>query len=163
MGTLRLIVAVLCAALLSQFPAFSDQYVQRLGGQVDALSLVAQEFDDSAHRAGLDRAAALADLSRGGSFGDAHSGDMAAAFARLDRARADLVLLRAAGPLERMALVQRLRDAPTLRATWQDFAPAVPVTRSGVIAAAIGLILGWLVSGLLLSLVPRRRDRLGWR
>ena len=40
-GFLRLAAAVCLAAALSQFPAFSDQYVQRLGGQVDALSRVA--------------------------------------------------------------------------------------------------------------------------
>ena len=51
MATLRLIVGLVFAVALSQFPAFSDQYVQRLGGQVDALAQVAADFDRSARRA----------------------------------------------------------------------------------------------------------------
>lgn len=162
-GLLRLIVAVVFAVILSQFPAFSDQYVQRLGGQVDALSRVASEFDASATRAGLTRDEALADLS-GSAFRAAHQDDMRRVFTRLDRARADLQLLRIAGPLERMALPHRLRDTETLSATWSDFRPAVPVTTAGLSAAGIGFALGWLLTSLLGSLFPRRRrDRLGWR
>ena len=58
-GVLRLAVAVCVAIVLSQFPAFSDQYVQRLGGQVDALTRVAADFDASAEGAGLTRDQAL--------------------------------------------------------------------------------------------------------
>ena len=63
MATLRLILGLVFAVALSQFPAFSDQYVQRLGGQVDALAQVAADFDRSARRAKLTRDEALAELS----------------------------------------------------------------------------------------------------
>nr|WP_272874537.1 DUF2937 family protein [Paracoccus shandongensis] len=159
---MRLAVAVCFAAALSQFPAFSDQYVQRLGGQVDALSRVAAEFDDSARGTGLTREQALADLS-GSAFRDAHQSNMRAVFARLDQARADLQMLRLAGPLERMALPHRLRDPETLAATWGDFRPAVPVTAAGLWAAGIGLALGWLSTGLPGLVFRRRQDRPGWR
>ncbi|MEM9851772.1 MAG: DUF2937 family protein, partial [Pseudomonadota bacterium] len=43
--------AMLCAT--SQFPEFSQQYVQRLGGAVDELRRVAADFDASARAAGL--------------------------------------------------------------------------------------------------------------
>lgn len=161
-GLLRLAVAVFCAVALSQFPAFSDQYVQRLGGQVDALSRVAADFDASAEGAGVTRDQALADLS-GTAFRDAHQADMRDVFARLDRARADLQMLRIAGPLERMLLPHRLRDAETLAATWGDFRPAVPVTAAGLWAAGIGLVLGWLLTALPGLVFRRRQDRLGWR
>ncbi|TJZ94091.1 DUF2937 family protein [Paracoccus gahaiensis] len=164
-GLLRLALAAVVAALLSQFPAFSDHYVQRLGGQVDALTLVAQDFDASAARADMTRDEALADLS-GSAFRDGHRADMLRAFGRLDRAQADLAMLRLAGPLERMVLPHRLRDADTLRATWTDFRPALPLTSSGLIAAGIGFALGWVLAALLGRLAGRtlRRDeRLGWR
>ena len=161
-GLLRLAVALCLAAALSQFPAFSDQYVQRLGGQVDALSRVAAEFDASAERAGLTRAEALADLS-GSAFRDAHQSDMRRAFQRLDHARDDLQMLRLATPLERMALPHRLRDPETLLATWGDFSPAIPITAAGLIAAGVGFLLGWLLCGLPGLLFGGRRDRLGWR
>lgn len=160
-GLLRLALAGVLAALLSQFPAFSDQYVQRLGGQVDALTLVVQEFDASATRAGLSRTEALADLS-GSAFRDGHRADMTRAFTRLDRARADLAMLRIAGPLERMLLPHRLRDLDTLRATWDDFRPALPLTPAGLMAGGLGFVLGWLLAALT-GRAFRRQDRLGWR
>lgn len=161
-GLLRLAVAVCLAVVLSQFPAFSDQYVQRLGGQVDALSRIAAEFDASAEGAGLTRDQALADLS-GSAFREAHRSNMRDVFARLDQAREDLQLLRLAGPLERMLLPHRLRDGETLAATWGDFRPAVPVTVAGLWAAGIGLILGWLLTALPGLVFRRPQDRLGWR
>ena len=159
---LRLIAAVACAAALSQFPAFTDQYVQRLGGQVDALTLVATEFDASARDAGLDRDQALADLSAS-RFQQAHRADLIRAFQRLDHARADLQMLRIAGPLERLLLPHRMRDLPTLAATWGDFSPALPLTASGLIAALIGLVLGWVLTGLAALPFRRPQERLGWR
>ncbi|WP_312525559.1 DUF2937 family protein [Paracoccus sp. (in: a-proteobacteria)] len=161
MSALRLIMALVLASLLSQFPAFSDQYVQRLGGQVDALSRVAGEFDASATKAGLTREAALADLS-GSAFRDTHQDDMRTVFSRLDKARADLELLRKATPLERMTLPQRFRDLETLTATWHDFKPALPITTSGLIAAAVGFAIGWMLAVIIGMLFPRRQ-RLGWR
>ncbi|MBM3604981.1 MAG: DUF2937 family protein [Alphaproteobacteria bacterium] len=160
-GLLRLVVAGLFAAALSQFPAFSDQYVQRLGGQVDALAQVADDFDASADRAGMTRSEALADLS-GSTFLDAHQQDMRHVFVRLDRARADLQMLRLAGPVERMLLPHRLRDTQTLRATWGDFRPALPLTREGLVAGGLGFLLGWLLASLIRRPF-RRDDRLGWR
>lgn len=159
---LRLAMAVCFAVALSQFPAFSDQYVQRLGGQVDALSRVAADFDTTARAAGLSRPEALAELS-GSAFRDAHAADMRRVFVRLDRARADLQMLRIAGPLERMLLPHRLRDMETLAATWGDFRPAVPVTVAGFWAAGIGLFGGWLLGALFGLSAGRRTDRLGWR
>lgn len=161
MTAFRLILALIFASALSQFPAFSDQYVQRLGGQVDALTRVAAEFDASAERAGMTREQALADLS-GSNFRDVHQGDMRRTFARLEHAQADLDLLRKATPIERIALPQRFRDTETLRATWDDYTPAMPISTSGVVTAAIGFVMGWIIATLL-GMPFRRRQRLGWR
>lgn len=161
MTAFRLILALIFASALSQFPAFSDQYVQRLGGQVDALTRVAAEFDASAERAGMSREQALADLS-GSNFRDVHQGDMRRTFARLEHAQADLELLRKATPIERIALPQRFRDTETLSATWDDYTPAMPISTSGVVTAAIGFVMGWIIATLL-GLPFRRRQRLGWR
>jgi hypothetical protein len=138
---LILAAALATGVAASQFPEFSQQYLQRLGGQYDALSQIALDFDRSAANAGLTRDAALAEI-KGSTFQDAHRADMARVFVRLDRVTADLQLLRAAGPLERMALPHRFRDSETLTATWADFRPAVPVTSDGFIAFAIGFLAG---------------------
>jgi hypothetical protein len=127
----------------SQFPEFSQQYLQRLGGQYDALSQIARDFDASAKNAGLTRDTALAQI-KGSTFQDAHREDMANAFARLDNVTADLALLRAASPLERMAFPHRFRDGQTFAATWADFRPAMPVTIEGAFATGIGFLAGLL-------------------
>lgn len=142
------------AAALSQFPEFSQQYLQRLGGQAEALARVVAEFDASAAQAGLSREAALDQVS-GTAFLTAHQNDMRGLIARSDRARADYALLRAASPLERLALPHRFRDRDTLAAAWADFRLAVPVTPEGGIAAAIGFVLGWGVLRALAALVSR--------
>lgn len=146
------------AAALSQFPEFSQQYLQRLAGQADALAAVMTTFDNSAAKAGLTREAALAELS-GTTFRDAHQADMRDTILRAERIGRDLAFLRAAGPLERLVLPHRFRDTETLAATWADFRPAMPVTAEGAASGGIGFALGWgLVSFLLgLLLAPFRR------
>lgn len=162
MRVLALVAGLAGATALSQFPEFSQQYLQRLGGQADALTAVATAFDASATAAGLTREAALANLSAG-TFQLAHQADMRETLARADRVDNDLALLRAASPLERLALPQRFRDAETLQATWADFRPAVPVTADGLISAGIGFLLGYgLMAGLIaLILAPFRRRAFG--
>ena len=151
---LALIAGLAGAGTLSQFPEFSQQYLQRLGGQATALQKVVAEFDASATQAGITREAALAELD-GSAFLSAHQGDMRALIARAEHAQADDTLLGAATPLERLTLPQRFRDRETLEATWADFRPAVPVTPDGLIAAGIGFGLGWSVMAVLLGLFLR--------
>ena len=139
---LSLITGLAGGVVLSQFPEFSQQNLQRLGGQAEALAKVVAAFDASAAQAGLSREQALGQIA-GTGFLEAHQGDMRGVITRAEHAQADYALLRAAGPLERLALPQRFRDGETLAATWADFRPAVPVTPDGLICAAIGFLLGW--------------------
>ena len=138
--------------------AFSDAYLQRLGGQNDALHAVVAAFDASAEKAGLTREAALADLS-GSAFQRAHQADMRETITRADQVAQDLALLRAASPLERMLFPHRYRDPETLSATWGDFQPAVPASIDGMVAAGTGFLAGLLVFNLLWSVLrmPFRR------
>ncbi|WP_050526040.1 DUF2937 family protein [Pseudorhodobacter aquimaris] len=137
------------AAGLSQYPEFSQQYIQRLGGQVDALTLVVEEFDRSATANGLTRAAAL-DQMQGTAFLTARKADMERAFERQACLSQNLTFLRLATPVERITMPHRMADTDTLRATWADFRPAVPLTVAGVIAAALGFLGGWGALRLLL-------------
>ncbi len=148
------------AAVLSQYPEFSQQYVQRLAGQVEALEAVAADFDASAARAGLTRDAALSELG-GTAFLADRRADMTRTFARLDRLRADRAMLATAGPVERIFMPQRLRDPVLLSGTWADFRPALPLSLAGAVAAGLGFVAGWAgLSGLVrLAAWPLRRRR----
>ena len=56
---LTLVGSLIAGAGASQFPEFSQQYAQRLGGAVGALSEVVADFDASAVAEGLTRPQAL--------------------------------------------------------------------------------------------------------
>lgn len=146
------------AAGFSQYPEFSQQYIQRLAGQVDALALVVADFDESASANGLTRDAALNEL-QGTDFLVARRADMQSAFARHQRLSDNLTFLRLATPMERIAMPHRLADPDTLEATWGDFRPAMPLTAEGAVASAVGFGAGWGAVTLLLSILlwPFRR------
>ncbi|MFZ1727852.1 MAG: DUF2937 family protein [Albidovulum sp.] len=149
------------AAALSQFPEFSQQYLQRLAGQVDALAIVTTDFDASAQKADMTREAALAAMS-GTEFLGYRQEDMRRAFVRFASLSSDLTMLREAGPVERIGMPQRFADRETLAATWADFQPAMPVTTAGITTAGVGFLGGWAglagVFSVLLSPFRRRRS-----
>ena len=94
-------VAALCGALAAaQFPAYSQQYMQRLGGAVDALGQVVADFDASAASLGLSRVEALAQM-HGTAFIEKRRADMKLAFHRHARLSEDLAKLEGHGPFMR--------------------------------------------------------------
>ena len=148
------------AAGLSQFPEFSQQYVQRLGGAVDELSRFVQEFDADAASLGLTRAAALGDLAQGGAMGAKRAETVARTVARYERLSADLASLEAAGPFTRLYRAGHLSDGEIAGKAWAAFRPALPVSFEGAVCAGIGFLAGWGVlaglAGVLRRLVRRR-------
>jgi len=147
------------AAGFSQYPEFAQQYTQRLAGQVDALGDVVADFDDSAFAAGFTRTQALAEMS-GTAFVEARADDMRATFARHTILSQQLGELRDASALGRITLAHTLRDVPTVKATWADFQPAVPLTLAGAVSAVLGYFGGWMSVAVILAMVSglfRRR------
>lgn len=150
------------AVALSQFPEFSQQYLQRLAGKAEALAQVTAEFDATAAKNGLTREAALLALV-GSQVALDHQADLRNDFARSATLSENLTTLRAASPLARLTMPQRFGDTEMLQATWADFRPAIPATSDGAVTAAIGYALGWGGMAGLFGLLTRpfRRRRLG--
>ncbi|GAA6174747.1 hypothetical protein NBRC116593_06660 [Sulfitobacter pacificus] len=146
------------AAATSQFPEYSQQYTQRLGGAVDALAEVVADFDASAAAVGLDRSAALEQM-QGSAFLERRQADMTQTFARFERLSADLAALEGQGPFMRAYNLPRLRDAQIARAAWAAYQPAVPLNFAGVSFALLGFVLGSAALALLFKLLlwPFRR------
>ncbi len=145
----------------SQFPEFSQQYVQRLGGAVDALSVVVADFDASAAAADLSREEALAQM-QGTAFLEARRVDITRTFARHETLKDDLVAMQGAGPFMRAYHAARLTDAQIAQAAWGAFQPAVPLGFAGLTFAAVGFVLGAFCLGALMRLLAwplRRRGR----
>lgn len=149
------------ASGLSQYPEFSQQYLQRLAGQVDALDVVVADFEASAFRAGLTRSQALAELT-GTNFLSDRQADMRRTFRRHAVLTDNLAALRDASPLGRIIMPQRIADPATFAATWSDFRPALPLTFAGLVSGLAGLALGWAIVRMLLGLIltPVRRTRM---
>ncbi|WP_425049695.1 DUF2937 family protein [Psychromarinibacter sp. S121] len=146
------------AAALSQFPEFSQQYLQRLSGAVDELRVSVVAFDTLANAAGVTREEALAQLD-GSTFLTGlqeHHGEQVYRYERLS---SDYNALRQAEPLQRLAQVWRFNDPDLAQRTWDDFRPAVPVTTDGLLCAGIGFAGGWLVLTIAFGLLklPFRR------
>ncbi|MHA6344114.1 DUF2937 family protein [Roseivivax sp. CAU 1761] len=146
------------AGTLSQFPEFSQQYVQRLGGAVDELGRVVAGLDADAAAAGLDRGTALAQLATGGEFGAARAHSLRALVARHAALSADLQALTGAGPYGRAVQAARLRDPEIAARTLEAFRPALPLGAEGAVFAGAGFALGW---GLLAALGAVLRLLLG--
>ncbi|MEO0401882.1 MAG: DUF2937 family protein [Pseudomonadota bacterium] len=140
---LALAGGVLGGASASQFPEFSQQYSQRLGGAVDALAEVVTDFDASAHAAGLDRATALAQLE-GTPFLDRRHTDMKRTFARHTQLSADLALLENAGPFMRAYHGARMTDSDVAKAALAAYQPALPLNMAGAVFAGTGFFAGLL-------------------
>lgn len=147
------------AAGLSQFPEFSQQYAQRLGGAVDELTQVVAEFDADADALGLSRVAALDDLAQGGAMGAARARTMVRTIDRHARLSADLDALQGAGPFTRAYLATRMTDRDVAGRAWEAFRPAVPATFEGAVFAGVGFLAGLFALGAVISVLrlPFRR------
>lgn len=150
------------AVTLSQFPEYAQQYTQRLGGAVDELRVIAEDFDRAAVEGGLDRATALGRYE--GANDDFLAGRgtaMTATFERYAALQATLRRIEGAGAVERFQSLPAYLDSEIGQRTLENYRPAVPVTMEGILYAGGGFILGYLVlSGLWrLVMLPFRRRR----
>jgi len=147
------------AVTLSQFPEFSQQYMQRMAGAVDELRGVVVAFDLTASASGLTRQEALGRM-QGDDFQEGLRDTIKGSITRYEQLSTNLDALRGATPLDRLKQAYRFTDSDIARRTWQDFKPAVPVTTDGFITAGIGFLAGWLGLGVLFGGLRRAGRRL---
>ncbi|MGH1577541.1 DUF2937 family protein [Planktotalea sp.] len=139
---LALVMGLSGAAGVSQFPEYSQQYVQRLGGAVDELARFMDDFDADAASLDLTREAALVDLAKGGEMGAARADTMVATIDRHARFSADLEEMQGLGPFSRAKYAARFTDSELAGRVWENYKPAMPVTFEGAIFAFIGFLGG---------------------
>jgi hypothetical protein len=129
---------------LSQFPEYAQQYTQRLGGAVDELQRQIQEFDDAAAEGGLDRAQALQEYQNADSDFLAGRGQaMDGTFRRYNELSTMLARVQGATGWERLSLLPEFFDTDIGGRTFDNFKPAVPVTVEGFIYAFVGILTGY--------------------
>ena len=155
------------ALVLSQFPEYAQQYTQRLGGAVDELRVITEDFDRAAAEGGLDRATALGRYEASNDdFLAGRGSSMTATFQRYDQLSTTLARIQNADAIERLQSLPAYLDTDIGRRTLESYKPAVPVTMEGILYAGGGFILGYLVlSGRwrFLALPFRRRRYAAYR
>ena len=142
------IAAALGALIAAQFPEFSQQYRQRLGGALEELRQFVEDFDADAERNQLTRPAALE------TYDDAQEPFLRdrgvtarSTLSRYDRLFQQKVRLEAAEPLLRPVVVLNRPDMTVMHGAWADFQPGVPITPAALVWAVIGFFFaGGLVS-----------------
>ncbi len=134
------LAAVLGAGLFAQFPAFYQQYLQRLGGRLDQARLDLDRILQDAAILGRTLEAYIEELL--------NSGTMAARLAaqrELERVQAADELqsayeaLALAEPLERPFVFARHFDSAVAADTFRAFEAALPVTPEGFVYVAVGI------------------------
>jgi hypothetical protein len=134
------------AVALSQFPEYAQQYTQRLGGAVDELRVITEDFDRAAVAGGLDRVTALQRYSASNDdFLAGRGTSMTATFERYEQLSATLARIEGAGPAERFQSLPAYLDTDIGQRTLENYRPAIPVTMEGILYAGGGFILGYLI------------------
>ena len=131
------------AAASSQFPEYSQQYMQRLGGAVDELARQIQRHERDAETVGLDLPGLLAGLEAEGPLAGKQASNIRADIDRHARLSADLEALEGAGPFTRLKLVSHLRDSAIARRALAAYRPAMPASFEGAVFAGTGFVAGW--------------------
>lgn len=159
---LTLVGGLAGAAGLSQFPEYSQQYMQRLGGAVDELGRQVTRYEEDAARVGLPLDAYLVALGDEGEMAHTQSRNMASDIARHDRLSTALNQLEGAGPFMRARLAfDMMPDGEVAARALETFKPAVPVTFEGAVFAGAGFLSGWAVLALAFAIL-RRSLRMLW-
>ncbi len=128
---------------LSQFPEFSQQYTQRLGGAVDELTRQIERYERDAEKVGLTLDGLLEGMSGEGPLAQTQAGNMADDIERHARLSADLEALEGAGPFTRARLATHMADRDIAAKAYEAYKPAVPATFEGAVFAGTGLFAGW--------------------
>ena len=153
--------ALLGAALLSQFPAFYDQYLQRLGGRLDQARIETARIAEAARQENLSLGAYIEVFLRDGKSPVRRQGRvMQAQYAELVRLETDFAALREAPALARPLRFAGHAAGDIAGRTFEDFRPALPLGAEGLSYALAGLLAGLAgagAGGRALSAVARRR------
>lgn len=151
-------IGLVFAVLASQLPEFVQQYRQRLGGAIDELTAAIAQFDQEASAQSLSRDQGIQRLEANGDTLARQRGEsVASTVERKDRLDRQREALATAGPVSRYAVLADGLDPGIARQAFADYQPAIPTTTGGFVAAAIGLLIGWLLTHLVALPMRRRR------
>lgn len=147
--------AVLVGFAVSQIPRFVQEYEQRLGGALQEATRQLEEFRRNAETSNLTFNEYVGrHLDSPDAALRATGRTIQNSVLRVSDLREQAQRLKDAGKFLKPAVLTRTYDTKLLRACWDQF--AITATFDPAFGV-IGLVLGWLLNGLLWALVPGRR------
>ena len=130
----------------AQFPQYAQQYEQRLGGAVDELRIIVEDFDRGATSFGLTREDALMRYAISpDEFLQDRGLSMRMTIARYDRLSADLAALQSASPMQRAQFLPRYLDSDVGARALENFEPGMPGTGEALAWGLAGMGIGYLI------------------
>jgi hypothetical protein len=134
-------ISLMVGAAASQLPEFAQQYRQRLGGAIDEINRMLQEFDRDAASSGMDRPAGVGRLQKNDDpFVQQRGVRVREAEARVSRLERQLQDFSQAGSVSRLGVLARDFDPGIAQRAYQSFEPAMPLTLEGGTIAATGFL-----------------------
>ncbi|XKM41242.1 DUF2937 family protein [Rhizobium ruizarguesonis] len=163
MGLIARIIAIVAGlaggTIFSQAPEFAQQYRQRIGGAIDELRVIVEDFNRQAAEHHLDRQQALSAYAQSSDdFLRDRGVSMQSTITRYETLQSQQLHLGTAAPVAKPFVLLGNADDVVFANTWRDFVPGVPVSFAGLVWGAIGFIGGWAVAALL-GLGARRLTR----
>lgn len=160
--TIAFVLAIAGGLVASQIPELAQQYRQRLGGAIDELQRIIDNFDADSAKSGYDRTGALAVMARNEEpLVRDQSLRMAETIVRHARLVSQREAFATSGPFVRLAAFAEDYDPPLVQSTLRDFEPAVPATIEGVLFGIGGFAIVYVVLRALGWLFRPRRRRAG--
>jgi hypothetical protein len=130
----------------AQFPEYAQQYEQRLGGAVDELRIIVDDFDRGAASFGLSREDALLRYAMSpDEFLQDRGLSMRMTLGRYERLRADLADLQQASALRRVQLLPHYLDSDVGARALENFELGVPATGEALSWGLVGTLIGYVV------------------
>jgi hypothetical protein len=150
----------LTAVGASQAPEFAQQYAQRLGGAVDELRIIVQNFDQDAARTGLTREAGIERLERSGdTFVVRRGQSMRDTLRRFDTLQAQQKAMQAPDVVTRVGAMVKDYDNMIAKQAMASFKPAIPLSLEGLFFGLIGFLGGAIVAGIVALPMGRRKTK----
>ncbi|MEO6011976.1 MAG: DUF2937 family protein [Devosia sp.] len=138
----------------AQFPEYAQQYEQRLGGAVDELTIIVEDFDRGAASFGLSRDDALLRYAASGDEFIVDRGlSMRMTLTRYEQLRSDLEKLQNANAIERVQFLPSYLDSDVGARALANFQPGVPLTGEAVGWGLAGALIGYLLLYPILSFI----------
>lgn len=129
---------------LSQFPEFSQQYMQRLGGAAAEMDTIVATYSADAAAAQMSLDTYIDTLSKEGPLSQTQARNMQTHLERHAYLTRTLDQLSGAGPFMRARMAAYMGDRDVAQQAFDIYKPAVPATFEGAVFAGTGFLGGWL-------------------